>query len=308
VSDVSDAALRGAAGAQVEAQAKINLRLRILAREESGYHQLETLFMRLGLADTVRLQRTTGVRCLNVTGDVDVDRIGPPARNLAWRAAEAYLAAAKMDGGFAIELEKRIPIGGGLGGGSADAGAVLRLLEAIAPTPIGEARLMAIAASLGADVPVLASEHAYALAWGRGERVLALEAPERRPIVLFVPPFSINTTEAYAWLSDARRTGGPGQAMDPAVLDLGALRDWDRLSVLAINDFEAVVGARHPEIPQAVSFLMSMGCDPAMMSGSGSVVFGVLPRNASVDLRLEGGGRIVDTFSATAVERVRLLD
>src|SRR4051812_23575655 len=123
------AELGGAPGASVvavEAQAKINLRLRILATESNGYHQIETLFLRINLADTIRVRRTGHARSLDVTGNVDADALGPTERNLAWRAAEAYMAASHSQHGFAIEIEKRIPIGGGLGGGSADAGGVLR--------------------------------------------------------------------------------------------------------------------------------------------------------------------------------------
>src|SRR6188472_3643240 len=132
--------------ARVAAQAKINLRLRILAREESGYHQIETLFLRLMLADDVVVRIIDGARSLDTTGAVDPRQLGPVERNLAWRAATAYADATGWPAGFAIELTKEIPIGGGLGGGSADAGAVLRALDALAPTPIGEPALLAIAA------------------------------------------------------------------------------------------------------------------------------------------------------------------
>ena len=127
--------MRGMRATEVRAQAKVNLRLRVLARESSGFHQLETLFLRLELADTVRVRRTPGPRTLDVGGDMDLSPLGPAESNLAWRAADAYLAESGMNGGFAIEIEKRIPIAGGLGGGSADAGAVLRALDARGALP-----------------------------------------------------------------------------------------------------------------------------------------------------------------------------
>ncbi|MDB4878674.1 MAG: 4-diphosphocytidyl-2-C-methyl-D-erythritol kinase [Gemmatimonadetes bacterium] len=275
-------ALRGASSAQVAAQAKVNLRLRILAREASGYHGLETLFLRLALADAVRIRVTNGPRSLDV--DVDVDggelrtSLGPVERNLAWRAASAYAEEAGWPNGFAIELEKRIPVGGGLGGGSADAGAVLRLLDALAPAALPEARLRALAAGLGADVPFLATGHAFALAWGRGERLLPLPPPPQRAVVLVVPAFAVSTADAYGWLAVSR--GGVAAGAESCVLDLASLSDWRGLEALATNDFEPVVAARHPEVAIIVEALRGAGCRPALMSGSGSVVFGVLPELA----------------------------
>ena len=298
-----------AVAVRVAAQAKVNLRLRILAREASGYHQLETLFLRLALADDVLVRVTDGARSLDAGGDVDPRQLGAPERNLAWRAAEAYMAVARWPAGFAIELEKRIPVGGGLGGGSADAGAVLRALDAMASAPLGEPALLAIAARLGADVPFLASEHAYTLAWGRGERLLALPAPPEREVLLVLPSFAVNTAEAYGWLA-ARRDADHPTSADAGVLDPGVLDQWPAIARLASNDFEPVVAARHPMVDMALARLRDHGCAPAMMSGSGSTLFGVLPEGARIDaLRFDGehGGpapRALLTRTATRVAPV----
>jgi 4-diphosphocytidyl-2-C-methyl-D-erythritol kinase len=294
---------------RVAAQAKVNLRLRILARETSGYHQLETLFLRLVLADDLLVRATSGARSLDVDGEIDPRLLGAPERNLAWRAADAYAAATGWPAGFAIELTKRIPVGGGLGGGSADAGAVLRALEAMSPAPIGEPALLAIAARLGADVAFLASSSAFALAWGRGERLLGLGAPEERELLLVLPPFAVNTGEAYGWLAAARDAGG-AEGDASGALDARTLGDWTTIARLAINDFEPVVAARHPMIERVLTRLRELGCAPAMMSGSGSSLFGVLPRSASVDVpRFDGelGGlapRVLRTRTAVTVAPV----
>jgi 4-diphosphocytidyl-2-C-methyl-D-erythritol kinase len=307
------AALRAARAVQVAAQAKINLRLRILARETTGFHQLETLLLRLDLADVVRVRRTATSRTLDVAGDVDPAALGPTERNLAWRAALAYADVAGWGDGFAIELEKRIPIGGGLGGGSADAGAVLRAMDAMAAKPLGEAALLRIAFTLGADVPFLTSGHAYALAWGRGERLLALTPPPRRAIVLLVPSFGVSTKEAYGWLEAPRASSMPvGDA--GGILKPSALRSWAQIAALAVNDFEEVVSTRHPEISALVAGLTEMGCAPAMLSGSGSVVFGVHPAQALGVRFVDAGGegqptiRALATSSAERVEPVVALD
>lgn len=290
---------------RVAAQAKVNLRLRILAREASGYHQLETLFLRLGLADDLLVRATSGARSLDVGGEIDSRLLGAPERNLAWRAADAYIAATGWPAGFAIELTKRIPVGGGLGGGSADAGGVLRALDAMAPTPIGEPALLAIAARLGADVAFLASSSAFALAWGRGERMLGLRAPEERELLLVLPPFAVNTAEAYGWLAAARSAGDAGSEAS-GMLDAPTLGDWPTIARLATNDFEPVVAARHPMIERLLARLRELGCAPAMMSGSGSSLFGVLPRSSSVDVpRFDGelGGPAPRTLlTRTAVD------
>jgi 4-diphosphocytidyl-2-C-methyl-D-erythritol kinase len=309
---VSARAVPRAHAARVAAQAKINLRLRILARETSGYHQLETLFLRLALADDVLVRVTDGGCSLDVAGDVDPRQLGPAERNLALRAASAYVGATGWPAGYAIELTKQIPVGGGLGGGSADAGAVLRALDAMAPAPIGEPRLLAIAAQLGADVPFLTSTSAFALAWGRGERLLTLSAPDEREVLLVLPPFAVNTTEAYGWLVAARDAGDRHDAADAVLdpLEASSLPDWASIARLATNDFERVVAARHPNVDSILAQLRALGCAPAMLSGSGSSIFGVLPPATRVDVpRFEGahGGpapRVLLTHTAAAVAPV----
>lgn len=285
---------------QVAAQAKINLRLRVLAREITGYHQIETLFHRIALADVVRVRRTSGARSLDIAGGGDAAALGPTERNLAWRAAEAYFGASSVSGGFAIELEKHIPVGGGLGGGSADAGAVLRALDAMADHPLGEASLMQLASTLGSDVPFLASEHACALAWGRGERMIALTPPVQRDVRLLLPSFGVDTAAAYGWLAVERERvphGGEANVLHPPQLER-----WDSLAHIAINDFEPIVAARHPEIARV---LAEQRADPsvelAMLSGSGSSMFAIV-RPGELPSMDDGGMRLVMTRTALRVE------
>ena len=169
--------------ARVEAQAKLNLFLRILAREESGYHQIETLFCRIALADTVKVRIAASGRSIDAVGArIPASGLGPPDQNLAWRAAVAYAEATGFPGGFEISIEKRIPVGGGLGGGSADAGAVLRALNVLNPRPVPGAELLRLAVSLGADVPFLTQDETpLALGWGRERDGGACFRPHRRP-------------------------------------------------------------------------------------------------------------------------------
>ncbi|GAC1649182.1 MAG: 4-(cytidine 5'-diphospho)-2-C-methyl-D-erythritol kinase [Gemmatimonadaceae bacterium] len=260
--------------ARVAAEAKVNLVLRVLAREEGGYHQIETVFQRIALADIVTVREASG-RTLDV-GGIAVPRggVGPVEQNLAYRAALAYRETAGWPAGFAIELDKRVPTGGGLGGGSADAAAVLRLLETLAPSPVGLRALMTIAARLGADVAFLACGIPLALAWGRGERMFALPALPPRNLSLVCFDFGVATRDAYVWLAEARRT-----APRPVEATLLTPRDcatWSGVAALAANDFESPVGARHAELRRVLDGLRrarELAGAIVLMAGSGSTVF-----------------------------------
>ena len=289
--------------ARVTAQAKVNLRLRVLAREESGYHSLETLFLRLDLGDEIRVCETGG-RTLDCTGpSLPLRGLGPVEKNLAFRAAAAYSEATGWPSGFSIEITKRIPVGSGLGGGSADAGAVLRALDALSPAPLGS-RLIELAAPLGADVPFMTIESPMALAWGRGERLLPLRAPEPRPVLLVVPDFPVSTAEAYGWLASERGSYLP----EGGVLAPDSLATWEALVAIAENDFQRVVGRRHPVIAELVDELEAADAVIAMMSGSGSAVFGVFDAFPdSTLLRHAAGYTCIETHTAARVERVEVL-
>src|SRR5205085_706224 len=259
--------------ARVAAQAKVNLLLRILAREESGYHALETIFLRVSLADdvVVRVGDDVHGRSLDCAGDaLPESGLGPTEKNLAYRAASAYAEATGWPTTFAIELTKHIPTGAGLGGGSADAGAVLRALDAMSPSPLGR-RLAELGPSLGADVAFMTLDSPMALAWGRGERLFPLPVLAARPVVVLIPAFSISTKEAYGWLAHDRGRYEPrGTLIQPTELDT-----WEGIAAVAVNEFEPVVGRRHSAIDVYVDALREAGALPAMMSGSGSAVFGV---------------------------------
>lgn len=303
----------GARAVEVTAQAKVNLRLRILAREASGYHQLETLFLRIELADTVRIRRTSGARSLDAEGDVDANRLGPVDQNLAWRAAAAYFEASGMSGGYAIELVKCIPVGGGLGGGSADAGGVLRALDAMNDVALGWSTLTRIAERLGADVPFLTSEVPYALAWGRGERLLALSPPPVRDVVLVVPAFAVHTAAAFGWI--AAREAQRSDARDRLTLFTAqALSEWSGIGEVAGNDFEGVVAERHGVVATCVEALRTAGYPIAMLSGSGSTVFGIAGEGrAGANSRLllsdaGDGARYIHTRTAVRVEPVVVIE
>ena len=286
--------------ARVVAQAKINLLLHVLSRETSGYHQLETVFLRIDLGDVIEVREapTRTIRCAGPA--MPPEGLGKPEENLAFRAATAYAAAAGWPGGFEITIEKRIPVGAGLGGGSADAGAVLRALDALNPSPLG-GHLADVAASVGSDVPFLSIESPMALGWGRGERLLPLPVLEARHVVIIVPPFGVSTAQAYGWLDEQGL-----DARDAGVIDPASLATWEGIVSLACNDFQDVVVARHPEIRLAIEALGAANAELAMMSGSGSAVFGLFaapPKTAAIAARVNG--RIIETRTSERVVRVQ---
>lgn len=306
--------MSGGSTARVRAQAKINLFLRVLAHETSGYHQIETLFCRIALGDDVVVRTTARGRSLHCAGDrVPRGGLGPVERNLAWRAAAAYSELAGWPDGFAIEIEKRIPVGGGLGGGSADAGGVLRALNALNPAPLPPGALLTLAGSLGADVPFCTQdESALCLAWGRGEHLLALPALPERECWLFCPDVAVATAEAYGWLAELP------QHRAPVLYQLEPLGTWEGVARHARNDFEEVVAARHPVIARALGTLRSPGAEELVgegaliqLTGSGSTVFALLGAHRHVAGRTgwrsdEPGVEFVHTRTASRVEPVIL--
>lgn len=263
------------AAVTVDAHAKVNLILRVLEREPSGYHQIETLFQRLALADTVAV-RVTGATCtLDVAfaGLAPAD-LGPAEKNLAWRAAAAYRDAAGWPNGWAIELTKRIPAGAGLGGGSSDAAAVLRALEQLAPRKLGGTKLRAVAASLGADVAFFVADASLAIGRGRGDEIRDLPALPAANVAIAVPGFAISTAQAYADLDAARSGATPPAA---ALRDNDDFSGWAAVAKRQINDFEPPTFARHPELAAIRTQFEKAGAQIARLSGSGSTVFGLWP-------------------------------
>lgn len=259
----------------LRAPAKINLFLRVLAREASGYHQLETLFAGLTFSDELGVASAPSSVSLETSGPPT----GPAENNLAYRAAEAFLADARWPSGAAIELKKRIPPGSGLGGGSSDAAAVLKALNRLHPGAVPFGRLMEIGGALGADVPFFLSPSPLALAWGRGDRLLPLPALDPITVVLAIPPFHVSTPGAFASLAEGRKKGGTTALS--GLVDPGAFSNWETLAALGQNDFEPVVFGLFPECGQLREALAGAGARMVRLTGSGSALFGFFGDEAS---------------------------
>ena len=253
----------------VQAHAKLNLFLRVLAREADGFHGLETLFCLVSLADTLGAERRDGK---GVTVEVTGADVGPPEQNLAVRAAAMVLEATGQRFAVHLTLEKRIPLRAGLGGGSSDAAAALVAVNRLAGNAVPRHELLQFAARLGSDIPFFLAGSPLALGWGRGERLLALPPLPAAPVLLVTPPIGVGTAEAYGWVDAARQSAGRRGAV---ALDLDALSRWGDIGRLAGNDFESAVFARVPEIRAAFEALVLTRPLVCRMSGSGSTLFAV---------------------------------
>lgn len=261
---------------RVAAHAKINLFLRILARETSGFHQIETAFALLELADQLEVRRIDSGVQLDVAGP----DLGPTEENLAVRAARAVLDATGNRFGVSITLTKQIPVRAGLGGGSSDAAATLHAVNALAGNAVPRHELLHFAAQLGADVAFFASGAALAVAWGRGERLLRIPAPRALPVLLAVPPVAIATPDAYTWWDDQNPSPN---ARGPVALDPEAFATWGSIGRLGGNDFEQPVFGRYPELRALYERMAETGPMWVRLSGSGSAIAAVYKQESERD-------------------------
>ncbi len=265
-----EAVLRG------EAPAKLNLYLEVVGERPDGYHEIRTLFQTVTLHDDVEVEPTEapGVSC-ETHGAALVLPEG--VENLAARAAAAYLAAAGLPGGARLRLEKRIPVGGGLGGGSSDAAAVLRLLDGAcrevatrSGRPIVD--LAAVARALGSDVPFLL-RGGTAQATGRGDAVRALPDAPDLAFVLIAPPFSTETAKVYARARERLRPAPCGGLA--ACRKALAAGDAVRLREAHHNDLATPAMRAYPDLLTFTSAVERRLRRPPCLSGSGSTLFDV---------------------------------
>ncbi len=253
----------------VRALAKVNLFLRVLAREDTGYHGIETLFCLISLADSLGAEQRDG---RGTSIDVVGADVGPADKNLAVRAANAVLESVGNPFAVHLTLTKQIPMRAGLGGGSSDAAAALLATNRLAGDAIPRHELFQIAARLGSDVPFFLSRAPLALAWNRGERMLRLPPLPAAPALLLSPHTPVATSEAYEWIDAARQSAGRRGAV---ALDLEALSGWGDIARMAGNDFESPVFGRYPDIRDAFEALVRTRPLLCRMSGSGSTLFAV---------------------------------
>jgi 4-diphosphocytidyl-2-C-methyl-D-erythritol kinase len=257
--------------------AKINLFLRVTGRRGDGYHELDSIFLPLSLADEIRLE----IRAADepsVSLHCNLTELARTKDNLAARAARSFMNEFDLVADVSIDLKKHIPVGAGLGGGSSDAATVLCMMAAAAQLADDDAagRLGRIALTLGADVPFFLDPQPSRVT-GIGERIAAVEGVPSMPIVIAVPPFEVSTAAIFRALEAA---GWSGAAPDE---HLEAIVRGEISPELLVNDLAAVAIAQFPEIRRLKGLLEDSGARAAQMSGSGGAVFGVFDSAEEAD-------------------------
>ncbi len=254
---------------RIKSLAKINLDLRVLAKRADGFHDLRTVFQTISLADTIDIQfeasRKTEITILD-------DQIPD---NLIRRAAVAVMDSMKVRGRVGFVLQKRIPMGGGLGGGSSNAASVLLALPVLAGRSVPFEKLMEIGAGVGSDVPFFLSG-GTAMALGRGIEIYDLPDVAQEPILLLSPGVHVATGPAYSALGRSltfTHLSSSINSFQAFVRALASERSARAASPFSANDFETVVFRQYPQIRNIAARLRSLGVRGVRMTGSGSTIF-----------------------------------
>ena len=248
------------------APAKLNLFLHVTGREADGYHSLQTVFQLLDWCDELQIEPTPGPDIVRTAGPPGI----AAADDLCVRAARLLQQSTGCRQGARIALRKRIPTGGGLGGGSSDAATVLCVLNRLWRLDLGTARLAALGLRLGADVPVFVHGDS---AWGegRGERLTPLALPERWFVILH-PGVSVSTAEVFQ---------APELTRNSPVITIRAVSPGTAFGAGTRNDCEAVVRARVPEVAAALDWLAAFA--PSRMTGTGACAFAAFDSAAAAE-------------------------
>lgn len=251
--------------------AKLNLTLDVLDKRPDGYHDLKSVMQTISIRDDIQIDLGTGepwkLFCTK-------EGIPTDERNLAWKAAKAFFDATGKDpDGLSIHITKRIPVEAGLGGGSADAAAVLRALNRHYGEPFSILALAELGASVGSDVP-FCTLCGTAMVEGRGERLRKLPDFPDCCFVICKPDFSVSTPELYRKLDEAVIGKRPDhQAMESALI----AGDMEKIAENIYNVFDPVVTKEHLELNYIKSIFNSYGSIAQQMTGSGSAVFAIVP-------------------------------
>lgn len=250
--------------------AKINLWLRILGKRDDGFHEVQTRLCRLQLGDTVEIEHLgagsqVALTCSDPTVPLDES-------NLAMKALRAFEKLAGTQSSWRIHLEKKIPAGAGLGGGSGNAATVLKACNDLTGAPLSLSQLIEIGGQIGSDIPCFLLDSPAADGAGRGERVTPVDFSWKLPLVLIKPPFPIPTPWAYKrW---AASTEIPGVLYAPQACPWGAM----------VNDLERPVFEKYVLLPTLKTWLLEQEeTQVALMSGSGSTMFAITETGAQAE-------------------------
>ena len=252
---------------EIKSFAKVNLYLEIIGKRPDGYHELITVLCLIDLHDTLRIEFDTPKTHI-VCSHPDVPE---NESNLAAKAARQFFDAANYRDHVSICIDKKIPVGAGLGGGSSNAAAVLCALNQRYNTPLSRQTLLDLGGQIGADVPFFIYGRP-ALATGIGDRITPFDQVPEIPVVLIYPGKPVSTADVYRKLN----FGLTKTKKINTQITFRHIREKDIVHIL-YNDLETPAFAINPEIADAKTVLLDQGADGALMSGSGSAVFGLYP-------------------------------
>jgi 4-diphosphocytidyl-2-C-methyl-D-erythritol kinase len=277
------------------APAKINLFLRVTGRRRDGYHELDSVFLPISIYDRLDIELRPAYAAV-VQLRCDSDILPTDERNLAFKGAREFLAEFSIQAEVLINLHKEIPVGAGLGGGSSDAGAVLRMMAELCGVR-QSAALLAVAIRLGADVPFFLNPTPSRVR-GIGERIEALGRIEKPFLLIAVPSVEVPTALVFRDLQPDHWSG-PASERDMLAIIQGRI-GCEHL----VNDLEQVATAKWPEIGEVKKLLEAAGARAAAMSGSGGSVFGIFDSSSEVSRACQEISRLaphVRTFIASVL-------
>lgn len=288
---------------RIPAFAKVNLCLRVLHRRADNFHELRTIFQTISLHDVLEL---THIPQRRIVLETDLETNGPAIPggpgNLVWQAIEGCRRQWKLTGGVHARLQKCIPVGAGLGGGSSDAAAAIIGMLRLTKRHVSLASLVELAASLGSDVPFFLFG-GRALGAGRGEQIYPLPEIPKKCLLLVSPRrLAVSTAEAYGWLSSSLTTDDI-----PSKIYAFCILCWSPQETGLPNDFQAAVFQRYPRLKTIQRDLLRHGAAEAALAGSGSTVFGVFrsPAQARRTARLFPDDQTFVTETLTREECAR---
>ena len=272
---LSDSCILAGSKGTVKGYAKVNLTLDVLSKRPDGYHDISTIMRTVDIFDTVEISLTEE----GIELSTSVDFLPTDEKNIAYRAAKALLSEAGIEKGVKIHITKNIPCGAGMGGGSADGAAVLVLLNKLLGSPVSIEKLLEIGAKIGADVPFCIMCGTY-LAEGIGEVLTKVSAKGSIPVVVVKPEVSISTPLMYKKLDEREIEKRPDTNAMIEALEEG---NGERVAKLLYNVMEDAAAEEHPIILKIKEELISKGAINAIMTGSGSAVFGIFKTSAEAD-------------------------
>jgi len=249
--------------------AKINLYLKVLSKREDGYHEIETMFEKVSILDSISVEvtsETTSITC-------DDPEIPTGKTSLLGKTISEFQKKTSGNTNFKVHLKKNIPVAAGLGGGSSDAAALLKGLNSLSGQTLSNKELMEIAGILGADVPFFMTEYSFARGTGRGDVIRGIENPGEIWHIVVNPPFEVSTREVYGKLESFGLTNDIG--VDRMVSTFSRGKHLDSIVQNLCNDLQSIVLRDFPELHQVFSKLDENGAKGVLLSGSGPSVFGI---------------------------------